>query len=586
MKRLNQALFTYLYLGRVQLLALIFLVALSLGEAILLVNSAEQINFLVGQPLETNQFRVVREIANLQREILKSQTLLQQLIINQEEDISLVEGRFAFAKISIRILLARTNNPNEAHFFSPESLPKIVLLDEQFDEIGEVFGELKNPTVTPERRQELLLQLNEQIEESEQVANEIFLLQERKEIDTVEGSLGIINRSLPILAAAGVFLVLMNIALAGVMARTVAVISQANQRFQLAAAAVNSAIFDWQIGPNQISWSEGIERVFGYSAQKTGTNREWWLEKIHPEDRMAFEQSLQTVIRSQAPLFDSEYRFCHQNGQYIDVAHRGQIVRDSQGQAIRMVSSLEDITQRRLILAYQEADRLKTKFLANVSHELRTPLTSIIGFAEVLRAGHYGQLSDKQERVVVRIVANGQHLLSLINNLLDRTQLEAGAFKLHRATFITTELLDVIPSTLNVLAETKGLSLTTEVADDVPAVLEGDLQRLRQILINLVGNGIKFTEQGGVHVRLYCPDGESWAIDVADTGPGIPAESQSRLFGAFQQIDDPAGRSQKGFGLGLYIVKELALLMGGRAELTKTSLAGTTFTVIFPKKKG
>lgn len=586
MKQISQALFTYLHLGRIQLLGLIFLVAFSLGEAILLVNSAEQINLLVGGALESNQFRVVREIANLQREVLKSQTLLQQLIINQEEDISIVENRFAFAKISIRNTLARANNPDEAHFFNPESLLKIAMINEEFEQIDEIFGELNSGTLTPESRQELLLQLNQELEESEPLVNSLFLLQEKEEIKTVEGSLGIINRSLPVLAAAGVVLVLMNIALAMIMARTAAVVGAANQRFQLAAAAVNSAIFDWQIAANQIFWSEGIERVFGYSAQKTGTNREWWLEKIHPEDRTAFEQSLQTIISSQETLFDSEYRFCHQNGQYIDVAHRGKIVRDSHGEAIRMVCSLEDITQRRLVLAYQEADRLKTKFLANVSHELRTPLTSIIGFAEVLRAGHYGQLSDKQERVVVRIVANGQHLLSLINNLLDRTQLEAGAFKLHRATFITTELLEVIPSTLNVLAETKGLSLTTEVADDVPAVLEGDLQRLRQILINLVGNGIKFTEQGGVHVRLYCPDGDSWAMDVADTGPGIPAESQSRLFGAFQQIDDPAGRSQKGFGLGLYIVKELALLMGGRAQLTKTSPAGTTFTVIFPKKKG
>ena len=585
MKQLRQALFTYLHLGRLQLVALIFVVLFSLVEAGLLVNSAEQIDFLVGKPLETNQFRVVREIANLQREVLKSQTLLQQLMLNQENDMTTVERRFAFAKISLQFIMARTNNPDEVHFFSPESLPKIITIAEQFAEIEQILAELKNLMPTSESRPQLLAQLNERLSESEQVINDLFLLQEKKEIDTVEGGLGIINRSLPILAAAGVVLVLMNIALAGVMARTVGVVSEANQRFQLAAAAVNSAIFDWQLGSNQLFWSEGIGRVFGYSVQKTVTNREWWLEKIHPEDRAAFEQDLQNIIRGEEMLFDSEYRFCHQNGQYIDVAHRGQIVRDGQGQAIRMVSSLEDITQRRLILAYQEADRLKTKFLANVSHELRTPLTSIIGFAEVLRAGHYGQLSDKQERVVVRVVANGQHLLSLINNLLDRSQLEAGAFKLHQTTFITTELLDVIPSTLNVLAEAKGLSLTTEVADDVPAVLEGDLQRLRQILINLVGNGIKFTERGGVHVRLYCPDGESWAIDVSDTGPGIPAESQSRLFGAFQQIDDPAGRSQKGFGLGLYIVRELALLMGGRVELSQTSPAGTTFRVIFPKKK-
>lgn len=586
MKRLNQALFIYLHLGRLQLLALILLIILSLGEAVLLVNSAEQLDFLVGAPLEANQFRVVREIANLQREILKSQTLLQQLLISGEEDIGIVERRFAFAKISIQIILARTGNPDEVRFFNPESLPKIATINEQFNQMEPLFAELNSSTLTPESRQGLLLQLNERMEESERVVNELFLLQEKKEIETVEGSLGIINRSLPILAAAGVVLVLMNIALVTVMARTVAVVVGANQRFQLASAAVSSAIFDWQMETDQLFWSEGIERVFGYSVQRLETNHEWWLGKIHPEDRVAFEHSLQAIINSQKLLFDSEYRFCHQNGEYIDVAHRGQIVRDGRGRAIRIVSSLEDITQRRLVLAYQEADRLKNKFLANVSHELRTPLTSIIGFAEVLRAGHYGQLSDKQERVVIRIVANGQHLLSLINNLLDRTQLEMGAFKLQSATFTAAELLDVIPSTLNVLAEAKGLSLTAEVSDDVPAVLEGDLQRLRQILINLVGNGIKFTEQGGVHVRLYCPDGESWAIDVADTGPGIPAGSQSRLFGAFQQIEDPAGRSQKGFGLGLYIVRELASLMGGRAELSQTSPAGTTFRVIFPKKKG
>jgi signal transduction histidine kinase len=230
----------------------------------------------------------------------------------------------------------------------------------------------------------------------------------------------------------------------------------------------------------------------------------------------------------------------------------------------------------------KELDRLKSRFLSMVSHDLRTPLNAILGFAEMLDAGVYGPLVEKQQGAVNRIVANVGRQMSLVNDLLDQARIEAGRLSLETTAFAPSDLIDGLVSEMGTLAQTKGLELSRHIVDNVPATLSGDPQRLHQILANLVGNAIKFTEQGGVRLRVYLPDETHWALEVSDTGPGIPKEAGDYIFDAFRQVDSSATRKHSGVGLGLSIVKQLTTLMGGEITLESEVGRGSTFTVVLP----
>lgn len=230
----------------------------------------------------------------------------------------------------------------------------------------------------------------------------------------------------------------------------------------------------------------------------------------------------------------------------------------------------------------KELDRLKSRFLSMVSHDLRTPLNAILGFAEMLDAGVYGPLVEKQQGAVNRIVANVGRQMSLVNDLLDQARIEAGRLSLETTAFAPNDLVDGLVSEMGTLAQAKGLELSHHIVDNVPATLSGDPQRLHQILANLVGNAIKFTEQGGVHLRVYLPDKTHWALEVSDTGPGIPKEARKYIFDAFRQVDSSDTRKHSGVGLGLSIVKQLTTLMGGKITLESEVGRGSTFTVVIP----
>jgi len=232
-----------------------------------------------------------------------------------------------------------------------------------------------------------------------------------------------------------------------------------------------------------------------------------------------------------------------------------------------------------------EASRLKSQLLSNVSHDLRSPLGNILGHTEMLQAGVHGPLSDRQQEVTTRIIANAQQLLGFINNLLGQAQLEAGRVMLNVIPFAPTELLKTTQGTIDMLAQTRGLELICDVEPDIPDTLYGDPYWLRQILANLVGNAIKFTEEGTVRMHIYRADQDHWAIQVSDTGCGIPEEARSYIFDAFRQVDGTAIRKQQaGSGLGLSIVKQLTALMQGKVTLTSQVGKGSTFTVLLPLK--
>ena len=200
----------------------------------------------------------------------------------------------------------------------------------------------------------------------------------------------------------------------------------------------------------------------------------------------------------------------------------------------------------------------------------------------MLQEGVYGPLPDKQLDVLARIIANAGELLNLATNLLDQAQIEAGTLTLNVTSFTLVDLIAGVQGVMSVLAQAKGLKLTSHIADDVPTTLSSDPQRLHQILINLVSNAIKFTREGTVHVDAYRPDAGHWGLKVSDTGGGIPAEAQPHIFEPFQQVDSSPNREHIGAGLGLSIVRQLTTLLDSEITLTSEVGHGSTFTIVLP----
>ncbi len=231
-----------------------------------------------------------------------------------------------------------------------------------------------------------------------------------------------------------------------------------------------------------------------------------------------------------------------------------------------------------------EANRLKTQLLANVSHDLRSPLGAIIGYAEMLQAGVFGALTSDQSKAAREVLDSANQLLTFVNNLIGQAQLETGKVVIRERPFEPLTLVESVRPTANYQAERKNLELTFEIDPALPAAMLGDDYWLQQVLHNLVNNAIKFTEQGRVAARLFRLDEAHWAIEVKDTGIGIPEEYHEKIFSAFEQVDGSASRRIGGSGLGLSIVKQLTNLMGGEIRLDSAPGKGTTFTVILPLK--
>jgi signal transduction histidine kinase len=245
-------------------------------------------------------------------------------------------------------------------------------------------------------------------------------------------------------------------------------------------------------------------------------------------------------------------------------------------------SNIGTVTVFRDFTREAEVEKLKSTFVAIVSHELRTPLNAILGYAEMFRESVYGPMNDKQVNMADRIMKNTQRLLGLINDLLDQAQMEAGRLTIQMAPVRPAELLENMHSVMDQIAQGKGLKLTSEIDDALPEVLNGDGARLQQILVNLVNNAVKFTDQGTVNVRLFCPYETKWSLEVADTGCGIPEEELPQIFDTFHQVESGATRVHGGFGLGLSIVKQLVNLMGGEIHVHSKVDVGTTFIVTLP----
>ena len=226
------------------------------------------------------------------------------------------------------------------------------------------------------------------------------------------------------------------------------------------------------------------------------------------------------------------------------------------------------------------ANKHKSEFLANMSHELRTPLNAILGFTELIIDNIYGDVPDKIKEVLERVEKNGRHLLSLINDVLDLSKIEAGRLKLSISDYSMQSVIETAVTAVEALAMDKKLALSVTISGDMPKG-KGDEQRISQVILNLVGNAIKFTDQGSIKVEAKTKNQE-FIVTVSDTGPGLLEEDQKKIFEEFRQADGSSTRKKGGTGLGLSISKKIVEMHKGHIGVESTLGEGSTFWFSLP----
>lgn len=376
-----------------------------------------------------------------------------------------------------------------------------------------------------------------------------------------------------------------------------AALRESEARWQFALEGAGDGVWDWNLQTNKVFYSPPWKLMLGYSITDIGDTLTEWDSRVHPDDRQRCYADLSRHFRGEAPVYQNEHRMRCKDGTYKWILARGKVVAwDADGKPLRMIGTHTDIstlkqTEMQLQQANEEllrATRLKDEFLANMSHELRTPLNAILGMTEGLQDEVFGAITDQQKTALRTIEKSGVHLLSLINDILDIAKIESGQIKLEKTRVSVVSLCQSSLVFVKQQALKKNIKLHLDIPSDLPE-LEVDERRIRQVLINLLNNAVKFTPEQGKVVLEVAPRSQrlatgepSLAIAVRDTGIGIAPENLSKLFQPFIQIDSALNRQYTGTGLGLALVKHLVELHGGEVTVSSELGVGSCFTITLP----
>jgi PAS domain S-box-containing protein len=369
----------------------------------------------------------------------------------------------------------------------------------------------------------------------------------------------------------------------------------ANQRITLATEGGGIGIWDYAVTSGEMVWDAWMFRLYGMLPQPHPWRQDTWLARIHPHDLESVAKAWQDAIAGKTP-YNIEFRVVWDDQSQHTLRGCAQLINDGASQGARLIGVNWDVTESRdlaaklaqhagrlaeALQAAEQANRAKSRFLAGMSHELRTPLNCILGNARLLRKA--GRLQPAEEQRLDSMLTAGTHLLVMIERVLDLSAIETDRIAVQAERLDLRLLASACLDIVRPMAEEKGLSLHLSVAADVARNVVTDPVRLRQILLNLIGNAVKFTRSGGVDLRVRTTaNGARMRFDVIDTGPGIPPDGQAVLFQEFGRLQTGEGRSVEGAGLGLALSTRLATLLGGQLGYVDNPGGGSIFWLEMP----
>lgn len=371
-------------------------------------------------------------------------------------------------------------------------------------------------------------------------------------------------------------------------------LQSSEERFVLAMDGMQDGVFDWDIKSGEVFYSKQFFGMLGYDKPEKGSIEDS-KALVHPDDQERVWEYVDHYLSGQLSEYEQDFRLKHSSGRWVWVKSRAKAVFDKKGKATRLVGAHTDITalkQKQQILTMEknqaeERNQAKSEFLAHMSHEIRTPLNAITGIGEILNR-QTSDFNDKQVHLVKTLNSSANALKELITDILDFSKIESGEIELDEKFFRLDTVFEETISMMALRANEKGISFVFDYSKIKDDEFFGDTVRIRQVLVNLVGNAIKFTDEGGVTIHCHFEDraGEEFLrVDVSDTGIGISPDNFHLVFERFKQADSSVSRKYGGTGLGLPISKQLAKLMGGDIFLSSAQGEGSTFSLLLPLRK-
>jgi PAS domain S-box-containing protein len=364
----------------------------------------------------------------------------------------------------------------------------------------------------------------------------------------------------------------------------------AEERWNFALEGSGDGVWDWDARHNTMYFSPRWKQMIGFGDEEIGDSLEDWASRVHPDDLDGVMSELRRHLRGEAPVYQSEHRLRHRDGHDLWVLDRGKVVeRDAQGRPLRLVGTRTDITldrQAEQVLrdkqAAELASRAKSEFLSRMSHEMRTPLNAVIGFTQLIRLDP-GQLdANKLSTYADHVLDAGQHLLALVNDVLDLQKVEEGGLTLDLQPVALDAAVARTLELLQPLAQEREVRFEVGLPADDNCV-QADAQRLRQVLLNVVSNAVKYNRRGGSVRFSAMPVGRSrLALQIDDTGPGISTSQMSRLFQPFERLGYETS-GVEGTGLGLIIARSLTQAIGGQLEVSSQAGQGTRVRIVLPR---
>ena len=384
-----------------------------------------------------------------------------------------------------------------------------------------------------------------------------------------------------------------------VSARTdVTSVVQSEERLERSQTFANIGTWDWNIETGSLFWSDRIWPLFGYNKELTETTYDNFIAAIHPDDRLHVGNAVMKCVE-QGDEYDIEHRVVWSDGSIHWLHEKGDVVRNKNDKPIHMLGVVQDITKRKLaeralIEAREEAEnanRAKSQFLSSMSHELRTPMNAIMGFGQLLGMEIENPLNASQQENVAEILKASEHLLELINEVLDLAKIEAGRIDLSiedvQAGSVVTESLQLILP----LAEKRGISIKLLRGDSEVSmsdlskdqnIVRADHTRMKQVIINLLSNAVKYnTDNGSITIKCNKSENKNLRVSITDTGKGLTAEQSEHLFTAFDRLG-AENTDIEGTGIGLVITKNIVELMGGSIGFESNTDVGSTFWFELP----